>query len=58
MAFLLSNVTLTSWHKNTVHNINRLEYFISRKQVTGPLRSSDPNKVSPKQGLVKCSQYA
>ena len=55
MALLLSNVTLTSWDKNTVHNIDRLEYFLRRKQVTGPLRSSDPNKIPSKQGLVKCS---
>ena len=56
MALFLSNVTLTSWDKNTVHNIDRLEYFLSRKQVTGPLRSSDPSKVPPKQGLVKYAQ--
>ena len=53
MALFLSNVTLTSWDKNTVHNIDRLEYFLSRKQVTGPLSSSDPNKVPPTQSLVK-----
>ena len=53
MALFLSNVTLISWDKNTVHNIDRVEFFRSRKQVTGPLRSSVPNKVPRKQGLVK-----
>ena len=57
MAHFLSNVTLIPWDKSTVHNIDRLEYFLSRKLVTGHLRYSELKKVSPKQGLVEVPQY-
>ena len=50
MALFLSNVTLTSWDKNTVHNIYRLEYFLSRKQVTGPLKSVSQTRSHPNKG--------